>query len=143
MQTEPSKSEINLSLLAKAGLPPLIVAAILGGLWLLLGSGFSGLRDMIFWIIPALSGLWYVYWIGRSGLKLNLTQAAVHGAVLGIVIGVVYFVSSILAMKMRLQTASFWGDGMRLLVGMTVSYVVPSAIICAAVSAIVASTKKQ
>jgi hypothetical protein len=149
MQPESSNAEIDWLLLVKAGLPPLGVAAIWGGLWLLIGPDFSRLRAILFWLIPVYSGLWYINGISKEGLKLNSIQATAHGAILGAAIGVVFIVSSGLSMQIRhlfpirYQLMSSSVDVGKLLVATTMSHIVPAAIICAVVCAIVSSAKKQ
>ncbi len=85
--------------LMKAGRIPVIAAAIGGALWLL---GFlGGLMGVIFWVVAAFAGYWYVNLVLKSGAKPSILEVAINGAILGAVIGLVYAVVTWIAISIR------------------------------------------
>ncbi len=85
--------------LIKAGRIPVIVAAVGGALWLL--GGLGGILGVLFWIVAAYAGYWYVNLLLKSGAKPKLADVAANGAILGAVVGVVYSVVSWIAAGIR------------------------------------------
>jgi hypothetical protein len=85
--------------LIKAGRIPVIAAAIGGALWLL---GFlGGLMGILFWVVAAFAGYWYVNLVLKSGAKPSILEVAINGAILGAVVGLVYAVVSWIAISIR------------------------------------------
>jgi hypothetical protein len=99
--------------LIKAGTIPVIAAAIGGALWLL--GFFGALLGILFWVVAAFAGYWYVNLVLKSGAKPALLEVAINGAILGAVVGVVYAVVSWIAIGIRfpglLGLGYNWGFG--------------------------------
>ncbi len=105
--------KIDKTNLIKAGTIPVIAAAIGGILWLL---GFlGGLLGVIFWVVAAFGGYWYVNLVLKSGTKPSLIEVAINGAILGAVVGLVYSVVTWIAISIRFQgllaLGYHWGFG--------------------------------
>jgi len=105
--------KIDKSNLVKAGMIPVIAAAIGGAAWLL---GFlGGLLGILFWVIAAFAGYWYVNLVLKSGAKPSILEVAINGAILGAVVGLVYAVVSWIAIGIRfpglLGLGYNWGFG--------------------------------
>jgi len=99
--------------LMKAGMIPVIAAAIGGAAWLL---GFlGGLLGILFWVVAAFAGYWYVNLVLKSGAKPSILEVAINGAILGAVVGLVYAVVSWIAISVRfhglLGLGYNWGFG--------------------------------
>jgi hypothetical protein len=99
--------------LIKAGTIPVIAAAVGGLLWLL---GFlGGLLGVIFWVVAAFGGYWYVNLVLKSGAKPSLIEVGLNGAILGGVVGLVYSVVTWIAISIRFQglfaLGYHWGFG--------------------------------
>lgn len=85
--------------LMKAGRIPVLAAAIGGALWLL---GFlGGLMGILFWVVAAFAGYWYVNLVLKSGAKPSTLEVAINGAILGAVVGLVYAVVTWIAISIR------------------------------------------
>jgi len=85
--------------LLKAGMIPVIAAAIGGALWLL---GFmGGLLGILFCAVAAFAGYWYVNLVMKSGAKPPILEVTINGAILGAVVGLVYAVVSWIAISIR------------------------------------------
>ncbi len=85
--------------LIKAGTIPVIAAAIAGALWLL---GFlGGLLGILFWVVAAFAGYWYVNLVLKSGAKPSIIEVAINGAILGAVVGAVYGIITLIAVSIR------------------------------------------
>ncbi len=99
--------------LIKAGKIPVIAAAIGGALWLL--GAMGGLLGILFWVIAAFAGYWYVDQVLKSGAKPTLVEVIVNGAILGAVVGLVYSIVTWIAISIRfsgvLGFAYRWGFG--------------------------------
>jgi hypothetical protein len=99
--------------LIKAGTIPVIAAAIGGALWLL--GLLGGLMGILFWVVAAFAGYWYVNLVLKSGAKPSILEVAVNGAILGAVVGLVYAVVTWIAISIRYPGLSFigyhWGIG--------------------------------
>lgn len=99
--------------LIKAGTIPVIAAAIGGALWLL--GYLGGLMGILFWVVAAFAGYWYVNLVLKSGAKPSILEVAINGAILGAVVGLVYAVVSWIAIGIRypgLAAISYnWGFG--------------------------------
>jgi hypothetical protein len=109
-QTEFKVDKTNL---IKAGRIPVIAAAIGGALWLL---GFlGGLMGILFWVVAAFAGYWYVNLVLKSGAKPTILEVAMNGAILGAVVGLVYAVVTWIAISIRypgfVGLAYRWGVG--------------------------------
>jgi len=105
--------KVDKSNLMKAGMIPVIAAAIGGALWLL---GFlGGLLGIFFWVVAAFAGYWYVNLVLKSGAKPSILEVAINGAILGAVVGLVYAVVSWIAIGIRfpglLGLGYNWGFG--------------------------------
>lgn len=99
MQSGQPQFKIDTQNLIKAGTIPVIAAAIGGALWLL---GFlGGILGILFWVVAAFAGYWYVNLVLKSGAKPTIVEVAIHGAILGAVVGVVYAVVSWIAISIR------------------------------------------
>ena len=93
--------KIDKANLIKAGMIPVIAAAIGGAAWLL---GFlGGLMGILFWVVAAFAGYWYVNLVLKSGAKPSILEVAINGAILGAVVGLVYAVVSLIAFSIRFQ----------------------------------------
>lgn len=91
--------KIDKTNLIKAGTLPVIAAAIGGALWLL---GFlGGLLGVLFWVVAAFAGYWYVNLVLKSGAKPSILEVAINGAILGAVVGLVYAVVTWIAISIR------------------------------------------
>lgn len=99
--------------LIKAGKIPVIAAAIGGALWLL--GALGGLMGILFWVIAAFAGYWYVDQVLKSGAKPPLLDVIVNGAILGAVVGLVYSIVTWIAISIRFSgivgLAYSWGFG--------------------------------
>lgn len=99
--------------LIKAGKIPVIAAAIGGALWLL--GGLGGLLSILFWVVAAFAGYWYVDQVLKSGAKPTLVEVIVNGAILGAAVGLVYSVVTWIAFSIRFPgiagIAYRWGFG--------------------------------
>ena len=105
--------KIDKEILLKAGLVPVIAAAIGGGAWLL---GFlGGLLGILFWVVAAFAGYWYVNLVLKSGAKPSVLEVAINGAILGAVVGLVYALVSWIAISIRFHglfgLGYSWGFG--------------------------------
>jgi len=105
--------KIDKANLIKAGMIPVIAAAIGGAAWLL---GFlGGLLGILFWVVAAFAGYWYVNLVLKSGAKPSILEVAINGAILGAVVGLVYAVVSWIAIGIRfsglLGLGYNWGFG--------------------------------
>lgn len=115
MPDEQTQIKIDKTNLIKAGRIPVIAAAIGGALWLL--GILGGLMGVLFWVVAAFAGYWYVGLVLKSGAKPPLLEIAVNGAILGAVVGLVYAVVTWIAISIRfshiagLGLAYNWGAG--------------------------------
>jgi hypothetical protein len=111
MQSGQPQFKLDTQNLIKAGTIPVIAAAIAGALWLL---GFlGGLLGILFWVVAAFAGYWYVNLVLKSGAKPSIIEVAIHGAILGAVVGLVYALIAWIAISIRF-TGLFglgWGLG--------------------------------
>ncbi len=99
MQGGQFQLKIDKANLIKAGTIPVIAAAIGGALWLL---GFlGGLVGILFWIVAAFAGYWYVNLVLNATPKPTIVDVAINGAILGAVVGLVYGVVSMIAISIR------------------------------------------
>jgi hypothetical protein len=99
MTEEKTQFQVDKTNLIKAGTIPVIAAAIGGALWLL---GFlGGLMGILFWVVAAFAGYWYVNLVLKSGAKPSLLEVAINGAILGAVVGLVYAVVTWIAISIR------------------------------------------
>lgn len=99
MQGGQMQIKIDKENLIKAGMIPVIAAAIGGALWLL---GFlGGILGILFWVVAAFAGYWYVNLVLKSGAKPTIVEVAVNGAILGAVVGAVYSIVSWIAISIR------------------------------------------
>ena len=99
MTDEQAQIKIDRTNLIKAGRIPVIAAAIGGALWLL---GFlGGLMGILFWVVAAFAGYWYVGLALKTGTKPSIVEVAVNGAILGAVVGLVYAVVTWIAISIR------------------------------------------
>jgi hypothetical protein len=85
--------------LMKAGVVPVIAAAIGGALWLI--ASLRGIPGILMWVLAAFAGFWYADRASRSGAKPAILGIAVNGAILGAVAGFVYAVVSWIAIGIR------------------------------------------
>jgi hypothetical protein len=99
--------------LIKAGTIPVIAAAIGGALWLL--GILGGLMGVLFWVVAAFAGYWYVSLVLKSGAKPSILEIALNGAILGAVVGLVYSIVTWIAIGIRYpglaSIAYRWGAG--------------------------------
>lgn len=99
MQGGQFQFELDKTNLIKAGTIPVIAAAIGGALWLL---GFlGGLVGILFWLVAAFAGYWYVNLVINETPRPTIVDVAVNGAILGAVVGLVYGVVSMIAISIR------------------------------------------
>jgi hypothetical protein len=99
MAEEKTEFKVDKTNLIKAGTIPVIAAAIGGALWLL---GFlGGLMGILFWVVAAFAGYWYVNLVLKSGAKPSILEVAINGAILGAVVGLVYAVVTWIAISIR------------------------------------------
>ncbi|CAG0926352.1 hypothetical protein TFLX_00024 [Thermoflexales bacterium] len=111
MQSGQPQFKLDTANLIKAGTIPVIAAAIAGALWLL---GFlGGLLGILFWVVAAFAGYWYVNLVLKSGAKPSIIEVAIHGAILGAVVGLVYAVVAWIAISIRFSglLGLGWGFG--------------------------------
>lgn len=113
MTEEQTQFKVDKTNLMKAGRIPVIAAAIGGALWLL---GFlGGILGILFWVIAAFAGYWYVDLVLKSGAKPSILEVAINGAILGAVVGLVYSVVSWIAITIRFPGIAgigyHWGFG--------------------------------
>jgi hypothetical protein len=108
-----SQIKIDKTNLIKAGKIPVIAAAIGGALWLL--GAMGGLLSILFWIIAAFAGYWYVDQVLKSGAKPPILDVIVNGAILGAVAGLVYALVTWITISIRFPgiagIAYRWGFG--------------------------------
>jgi hypothetical protein len=109
-QTQVKVDKTNL---IKAGTIPVLAAAIGGALWLL--GILGGLMGVLFWIVAAFAGYWYVNLVLKSGAKPSILEIALNGAILGAVVGLVYSIVTWIAIGIRYpglaSIAYRWGAG--------------------------------
>lgn len=99
MQSGQFQLKVDKANLIKAGTIPVIAAAIGGALWLL---GFlGGLVGILFWVVAAFAGYWYVNLVLKEAVKPTIVDVAINGAILGAVVGLVYGVVSMIAISIR------------------------------------------
>jgi len=99
MTDEQAPIKIDKTNLIKAGRIPVIAAAIGGALWLL---GFlGGLMGVLFWVVAAFAGYWYVGLALKAETKPSIIEVVVNGAILGAVVGLVYAVVTWIAISIR------------------------------------------
>jgi len=105
--------QVDKTNLLKAGKIPVIAAAVGGALWLL--GALGGLLGILFWAIAIFAGYWYVDQVLKSGAKPTIVDVIVNGAVLGAVVGLVYAVTTWIAISIRFPgfagLAFRWGFG--------------------------------
>lgn len=99
MQGGQFQLKLDTANLIKAGTIPVIAAAIGGALWLL--GPIGGIVGILFWIVAAFAGYWYVNLILKSGAKPTIVDVAINGAILGAVVGLVYGLVSLIAISIR------------------------------------------
>ena len=113
MTDEQAPIKIDKTNLIKAGRIPVIAAAIGGALWLL--GAIGGLLGIIFWVIAAFAGYWYVSQVLKSGAKPPFVEILANGAILGAVVGLTYAVITWIAISIRypgfVGLAYRWGFG--------------------------------
>jgi hypothetical protein len=113
MSEGPSQIKIDKTNLVKAGLIPVIVAAIGGAFWLVSARG--GFLGLIFWVIAIFAGYWYADQVLKSGAKPSILEVIVNGAILGAVIGLVYALVTWIVISIRYPgfagLAFRWGFG--------------------------------
>ena len=113
MPEEPTQFKVDKTNLIKAGTIPVIAAAIGGALWLL--GFFGGILGILFWVVAAFAGYWYVNLVLKSGAKPSMLEVAINGAILGAVVGLVYGVVTWIAIGIRypgLASIGYnWGFG--------------------------------
>jgi hypothetical protein len=94
-----SQIKIDKTNLIKAGKIPVLAAAIGGALWLL--GVMGGLMGVIFWVVAAFAGYWYVNLAVKAEPKPSIVEVIVNGAILGAVVGLVYAVVTWIAISIR------------------------------------------
>jgi len=87
--------------LIKAGVIPVIAAAIGGALWLV--ASLRGIPGILMWALAAFAGFWYADRSSRSGARPAILDVAVNGAILGAVVGLVYALVSWIAISIRFR----------------------------------------
>ena len=85
MPEEKTEFKIDKTNLIKAGTIPIVAAAIGGALWLL--GLLGGIMGILFWVVAAFAGSWYVNLVLKSGVKPSILEVAINGAILGAVVG--------------------------------------------------------
>lgn len=61
----------------------------------------GGLIDLIRWLsylLPIFAGVWYVMTIRKSGSMPDQVNGAIHGAILGLAAGLVYFIVNLISL---------------------------------------------
>lgn len=107
MQGGQMQFKIDKTNLIKAGTIPVIAAAIGGALWLL---GFlGGIVGILFWVVAAFAGYWYVNLVVNANPRPTIVDVAVNGAILGAVVGLVYGVVSMIAISIRFSSLLGFG----------------------------------
>lgn len=105
--------KVDTTNLIKAGTIPVIAAAIGGALWLL--GYLGGLMGVLFWVVAAFAGYWYVSLVLKSGAKPSILEIALNGAILGAVVGLVYALVTWITISIRFPgiagIAYRWGFG--------------------------------
>ena len=113
MPEEKTEFKIDKTNLIKAGTIPIVAAAIGGALWLL--GLLGGIMGILFWVVAAFAGSWYVNLVLKSGVKPSILEVAINGAILGAVVGLVYAVVTWIAIGIRYPGLSAiayrWGFG--------------------------------
>lgn len=99
--------KVDKSNLMKAGTIPVIAAAIGGASWLL--GFFGGILGILFWVVAAFAGYWYVNLVLKSGAKPSVLEVAINGAILGAVVGLVYAVVTWIAISIRFSGVLGYG----------------------------------
>jgi len=91
--------KVDKTSLMKAGVVPVIAAAIGGALWLI--ASLRGIPGILMWALAAFAGFWYADRASRSGARPAILDVAVNGAILGAVVGLVYAVVSWIAISIH------------------------------------------
>jgi len=115
MQSGQPQIKIDTQGLIKAGTIPVIAAAVAGLLWILgiLGAFLS----IIFLIISAFAGYWYVNLVLKSGAKPTIVEVALNGAILGAVTALVYTVAAGIGISVWLGGFYLFGGPFHSLLG--------------------------
>lgn len=124
MQGGQMQFKIDRANLMKAGTVPVIAAAVAGALWLV--GLLGGLAGIIFLIVAAFAGYWYVNLVLKSEPKPTIVDVAINGAILGAVTALVYGVVSWIAISIRFS--GLLGFGLGFGIGDIISNVVQGAI---------------
>ena len=124
MQGGQMQFKIDRENLIKAGTIPVIAGAVAGALWLV--GLLGGLAGIIFLIVAAFAGYWYVNLVLKSGMKPTVVEVAINGAILGAVTALVYGVVSWIAISIRFS--GLLGFGLTFGLGDILSSVVQGAV---------------
>jgi len=127
MQGGQMQFKVDRENLIKAGTIPVIAAAVAGALWLV--GLLGGLAGVVFLIISAFAGYWYVNLVLKSGAKPTIVEVAINGAILGAVTALVYAVVSWIAISIRFSGLFEFGFGFG--IGDILSSVIQGAIAAA------------
>ncbi len=126
MQSGQPQFKIDTQNLIKAGTIPVIAAAVAGLLWIfgLLGA----LLSIIFVVISAFAGYWYVNLILKSGAKPTIIDVAINGAILGAVTALVYTIAAGIGISIWLGGFYVFGGPYHSLLGDVVQGAIGGAV---------------
>ena len=91
--------------LMKAGPVALIVAAVCGLAWIIIG--LWGIAGLLGYLAPIFAGVWYVMTARKSGTMPTQMDGLVNGAILGAVAGLVYGIVALIASGIALSGSTF------------------------------------
>ena len=89
--------------LMKAGPVALIVAAVCGLAWIIIG--LWGIAGLLGYLAPIFAGVWYVMTVRKSGSMPAQMDGLVNGAILGAVAGLAYGIVALIASSLALGGA--------------------------------------
>jgi hypothetical protein len=101
MQSGQFQFKLDKTNLIKAGTIPVIAAAIGGALWLL--GPLGGIVGILFWVVAAFAGYWYVNLVLKDPVRPTIVDVAINGAILGAVVGLVYGIVSMIAISIAFR----------------------------------------
>jgi hypothetical protein len=126
MQSGQFQLKIDKANLIKAGMIPVIAAAVAGLLWVL---GLLGaLLSIVFVVISAFAGYWYVNLIMKSGARPTLVDVAINGAILGAATALVYTIAAGIGISIWLGGFYVLGGPYHSIIGDTIQGAIGGAI---------------
>ena len=89
--------------LMKAGPVAVIVGAVSGALYIVLG--LWSIASLLGWIVPIFAGAWYVMTVRKGGSMPSKMDGIVNGAILGAVTGLAHGILALITAPIALNSA--------------------------------------